>query len=687
MNKHAVTLSVLALVSSAVLAQAPGKGKKPARQVPVKAAPAKSGSEKSAPEQAGSRSAGKDPGPVVFTYGSDTVYKSEFERLLLKNRNQKETPTEESVREYLELYQNFKMKVKEAKLMQLDTNTAFKTELAGYRKQLANPYLTDKKATEGLMREAYDHMLTEVEASHILILCGENAKPADTLTAYNKALELRKRYLKGESFDSLAYRESEDQSARNNYGKLGWFSGFDMIYSFEKMAYQTPVGEVSMPFRTSYGYHIIKVSGKRPARGEVKLQHIMRTLQRDPGPEQVAEQKQVIDSVYAMLKAGAAFDDMVARYSQDEGSKPNKGVMNWIPANRLPEQFKDPVYELKNEAFSKPIRTPFGYHIVKLLEIKPIAPYKDLEESIKSKVTRDSRAESSKASVVQRIKNENNFREYPANLKAFATSGVDSSIFMAGYEYKESNFPGKTLFSLGEKTYTDRDFARYLISSSEGYEPGQSVFMKVNNIYKRYVEEQALAYEEARLEDKYEDFRNLMQEYHDGILLFDLTDKKVWDKAIADTIGLEKFHEANKKKYMWKERVHVLVFSSLDAKTKKAAMKMAQAGKSVDEIKAKLNKKITGAVVVTEMKAEQGESAETDKLYDKQGVVDIPDQNNQYRFYYVKGIVAPEPKMLKEAKGMVTSDYQNYLEKEWIRELRAKYPVTVNEEIVKTLFK
>lgn len=668
MNKHAVTLGVLALVTSGALAQKP----KPKITKPVATVAAVPVAKTD---------------PVVFTYGKDTVYKSEFERLLSKNRNQKEAPTEESVREYLELYENFKMKVKEAKLMQLDTNIAFKSELAGYRKQLANPYLTDKKATEGLMKEAYEHMLTEVSASHILINCGENAKPADTLAAYNKTLELRKRYLKGESFDSLAVKNSDDPSAINNSGNLGWFSAFDMIYPFEKMAYLTPKGEVSMPFRTRYGYHLIKVNDTRPARGEVKVQHIMRSTGANASQETIAEQKNVIDSVYRLLQSGKSFEDLVAQFSQDEGSKPNKGVMNWMASNsRFPEEFKNTAFSLAKDETSKVFSTPFGYHIIKVVDTKPVVSYKDAEESLKTKVGRDSRAESSRASVIQRIKKENNFKEFPANFKAFTTA-ADSAIFMEGYVIDEKKFTNKPLFSLGSKNYTQKDLAQYIQESHDHYEAGQSVYMMISNIYKRYVDEQAFAYEEAQLETKYEDFRNLMQEYHDGILLFDLTDKKVWNKAVTDTTGLEKFHAANREKYMWKERVHVLTFNCLDEKTKKTAMKMAAAGKSVDEIKAKVNKKITGALVVTEQKAEKGESPAMDKLYDKKGVVDIPNENGQYKFYYVTGIVAPEPKTLREAKGLVTSDYQGYLEKEWIRELRAKYPVTVNEETVKTLFK
>lgn len=670
MNKHTVTLSVLALVSSVAFAQKPAKSAAKTTAKPVAAPTVKMD-------------------PWVFTYGTDTVYKSEFERLLSKNRNSKETPTEENVREYLELYENFKMKVKEARLMQLDTFSTFRTELSGYRKQLANPYLTDKKATEGLVKEAYDHMLTEVNASHILINCNENAKPADTLIAYNKALDIRKRYLKGESFDTLAAKNSEDPSAIYNYGNLGWFSAFDMIYPFEKMAYSTPKGQVSMPFRTRFGYHIIKVNNTRAARGEVKVQHIMRNTGENASAETIAEQKAIMDSVYEMAQNKLnPFDELVAKYSQDEGSKPNKGAMNWFSgSSRLPEEFKEAAFALKEKGdVTKVFTTKYGFHLLRLVDTRPVASFKDVEETLKTKVARDSRAESSKASVVARIKRENNFKENKVNFNAFAQA-CDSSMFMEGYVVDEKKFTGKTLFSFGNKTYTDKDVANYIEASHDSYEAGQSVFMLVNNVYNRFVDEKALAFEEAQLETKYEDFRNLMQEYHDGILLFDLTDKMVWNKAVIDTVGLEKFHEANKNKYMWKDRVKVLTYNCLDEKTKKAAMKMAAEGKTPEEIKAKLGKKITGAVVVTEQKAERGENANMDKLYDKKGVIDIPNENNQYKFYFVVGVVGPEPKTLKEAKGIATSDYQNYLEKEWIKTLRTKYPVTVNEETVKSLFK
>jgi peptidyl-prolyl cis-trans isomerase SurA len=662
MKKIGIILSMLSVVSFNTYAQ---KSKVPVKPLVKPAPPAN---------------------PWVFTYGQDTVYKKEFERLLSKNRNEKEIPTESDVREYLDLYQNFKMKVKEAHLLQLDTLNSFKTELAGYRKQLANPYLTDKKVSEALIKEAYDRMKEEVNASHILINCAENAMPKDTLEAYNKLMEIRKRILKGESFDSLALQFSQDPSAQKNMGLLGWFTAFHMIYPFENQAYKTPIGQVSLPFRTRYGYHLIKVNDRRPARGEVKVAHIMIQTGPSASEETKNEARLKADTVYMKLQKGESFESLVAEYSADQSSKANGGLMNWFSSfSNFPDEFKTVAFSLSKGEYSKPFKTDYGYHIIKLADKRPVAELKELEENIKSKIGRDSRAESSRLVVAQRIKKESKYTEHAAVLKEFI-AGIDSSFLKGAWTPDESKINDKPIVTINTKSFTMRQFADFVKLLQEPREK-ESISMIVNGLFKKFTDEKALEYEESVLEEKYEDFRNLMQEYHDGILLFDLTDKKVWTKAVTDTAGLQQFHEANKTKYMWKDRVLVYTYSCLNEKAKKEAMKMAASGKTGNEIKTKLNKKLVGTVIITESKHEKGENPEKDKLWDKKGVVDAPNEGGAFKFYVVSGIIAPEPKALKEARGVVTSDYQNQLEKDWIQSLRSKYPVTVNEEVVKTLFK
>lgn len=655
MKKTALLLVLLGCLSTiGVFAQK--KAKKTIEKSPVIAEPVK-------------------PNPFIFSIASDTVYKDEFIRQLNKNRKEKNTPSEAELKEYLELYVNFKLKVKEAVAMQLDTNPNFISELAGYRKQLATPYLTDKKVSEGLMLEAYERMKTEVNASHILINVAPNASPADTLEAFNKISDIRKRALKSESFDSLAFKYSDDPSAKKNVGKLGWFTAFQMVYPFENRAYNTPMGEVSLPFRTQFGYHILRVNDKRPARGEVKVQHIMVRTGYGSSQEVLTSAKEKIEAADSALKRGESYESVVEKYSQDDGSKGNKGMMNWMPSlSGYPDDFKDICFSLKKDEVSKPFSTDYGWHIVKYIDYRPLGEYKENQELIKGKVTKDSRSEGSKAAVIVRVKKENNYKEFPANLKELSAK-LDSSFLKGTWKYDSINQSDKPLFSIGNKVYGQKEFAIYLAANQQAREK-ENAYMVAKTQFTDWANEKCLAYEESILESKYPEFNNIMQEYHDGILLFDLTDRKVWSKALSDTTGLEQFYQPIKGNYMWKERLVYDTYSCKDAKTKETAVKMFNSGKSEDDVFKKINKKLKGSISAKETKAEQSDVIAS-KLWNSKGVVDIAEPD-AFKFYLVKGVVPAEAKTLKEAKGLVTSDYQEYLMKEWVKELRAKYPVTLN---------
>lgn len=631
---------------------------------------------------------------VLFTFGSDTVFRSEFERIYSKNNTSKEQPDEKSIREYLDLYVNFKLKVKEAKVNGLDTLSSFRQELSGYRKQLAQPYLVDKKVTDQLVKEAYERMRQEVNASHILITCDENALPKDTVAAYNKAMDIRKQLLKGDSFDSLAVKYSNDPSAARNYGNLGWFTAFQMIYAFESGAYQTEIGKISMPIRTRFGYHIIKVIGRRPARGEVKAAHIMIKFQPGLTADQENESKAKIDEVYAKLKGGAKFEDLVKEYSQDESSLRNNGEMNWITSSgNFPAEFKDAAFALKNNGdYSEPVKTAYGWHIIKRIDRKPMPELKEVEETIKTKINRDSRSEINKQAVVERIKKENNFKENPAALREIMKS-ADSTLLQGKWEMAKAKNLNKPLFTVTGKTFTQQDFAQYM-SDYQTASKATSSDVAVQSMYKDFITFKMIEFEEAGLDKKYEDFRNLMQEYHDGILLFDLTDKKVWSKAVNDTIGLQAYYDKNKTRFMYKDRYVVNTYTCVDEKTAKAVQKMVSSFKSDEEIKTKMNKKNPKAVEITTRKVETGEDKLLDEVCKASGSapskcsrVIIPDANSKTTFQVLMEVIAPQPKDLKDVKGLITAEYQNQLEKDWLAELKAKYPVQINQDTVNNLFK
>ncbi|MBX7203828.1 MAG: peptidylprolyl isomerase [Bacteroidia bacterium] len=634
---------------------------------------------------------------VLFTFGTDTVYRSEFERIYSKNNTTKEKPDEKSIKEYLDLYINFKLKVKEAIRLGLDTLPSFKSELAGYRKQLAQPYLIDQKVSQQLVKEAYERMKYEINASHILIRLDENALPKDTIAAYKKIMDLRAKIMKGESFDSIAAKFSEDPSAVSNYGNLGWFTAFQMIYQFETGAYTTEPGKISMPVRTRFGYHLIKVIDRRPASGEIKVAHIGIRVPSSATSEQQMEIKSRVDAIYAKLKQGEKFEDLVKQYSEDERTAPQKGELNWFSGtnNSFPQEFKDAAFALKeNGSFSAPVRTSFGWHIIKRIDKRGLQPMAELEETIKSKIARDSRQDQNKRAVIDRIKRENSFTEFKPAFDELLKR-IDSTVLGSSWDSSKAGGLKKPLFGIGKQTFSQYDFTAYVYNYQTNLAGKVSVTAAIKGMYDNFVDSKVLEYEEAGLDARFEDFRNLMKEYHDGILLFDLTDKKVWSKAVSDTTGQLAYYEKTKNKYLYKERYQVETFTCADEKTAVAVQKMIKAGKTNDEIKAKLNAKNPLAVDIKINLSEAGENAAVDSFVTANkpgGDVKMikfmnPEAGNSKVFSVIRKTIPPQPKELKEVKGLVTSEYQNQLEKDWLIELRAKYPVQVNEITVSRLFK
>ena len=625
----------------------------------------------------------------LFTFGSQPVSKEEFLRVYNKNNSKNTSYSEKAIKEYLELYINFKLKVKAAEDLGMDTVPAFKDELAGYRKQLAQPYLSDKSVTEKLINEAYERMQTEINASHILVTCALEALPKDTQIAYNKIIELRNRILKGESFDSVAYYSSEDPSAKRNMGNLGFFTAFQMIYPFESAAYNTSIGTVSMPVRTQFGYHLIKVIEKRKARGEVKVAHIMINIG-DPNNTRVSDEKDTTNprnkayAIYEKLKAGGNWEDLCAQYSEDYYSAKNGGLLNWVSSSsRYPNELKEAAFALdKDGDYSKPVKTDFGWHIVKRLEKKEVPGFAEIKESIAQKVQKDSRSELNNDAVVDRIKRENNFNENQKNLKLFVAT-VDSTLLKAGWipdSTKSETQKATNLVSLGGESFSAWDFSKYLFEYQTPRN-GAALEGVVNAMYKEWVKQTCLNYEERNLDKKNEDFKNLMKEYRDGILLFDLTDKKVWSKAVSDTSGLKEFYETIKTKYMWKERADAAIYECADAKIAKKAMKMAKKGVIPDSIISSLNKSNPLNITIKQGKYERGENKWVDSVQWVVGIAKI----SKTKFIQIREVLPPQPKALNEARGLITSDYQAYLEKRWLEELRTKYPVVVNNEVLNSI--
>ncbi len=521
------------------------------------------------------------PSSSLGNIGNSPILVDDFVYVYNKNNvNAENAYQETSLKEYITLYTNFRLKVKEAESMGLDTNVAFISELDGYKKQLAQPYLTEKEVTQQLVREAYERMKEEVRASHILITVKPDADPKDTLIAYTKIKALKERIIKGEDFNTLARTNSEDPSAATNAGDLGYFTALQMVYPFEDAAYKTPVGSISGIIRTRFGYHILKTTGRRPSQGEIRTAHIMIRYTSGGSTEDSLSAYRKIDEISKKLAAGEAWSSLVKTFSEDVQSKDKNGELPWFSTGRMIASFEDEAFALKKAGdVSSPVLTPYGWHIIKLLDKKTLASFEELEPTLKQKVNRDSRSELNKKAFLDRIKKEDEFKENTVNVNATMLL-ADSTLTQGAWAYKAEDPKHKKtiLFTIKGTPYSRFEFYNY-VTGKQRTRTDVTPIVYMSQLYNQYVEESLTKWEEANLANKYVDYRMLVKEYRDGILLFQLMDQKVWTKAVEDTSGLKSFFNENKAKYQWKERSKATV---LNAASKDILTKAQQELKTSD---------------------------------------------------------------------------------------------------------
>lgn len=633
--------------------------------------------------------------PVLFSFNGVDVKKSEFLYVYNKNNaNDKDKYTLSSLEEYLELYINFRLKVHEAEKMGMDTISSLKEELAGYRKQLSKSFLFDREVNEKLIKEAYERMKTDVRASHILINIEEPGLPSDTVKAYKEAMKVRQRLLNGEDFEKVAKQVSDDPSASNNGGDVGWFTAFNTIYPFETAAYNAKIGEITMPVRTKFGYHIIKVTDRRPARGKVRAAHILISIPKNATEKQKQQAESEAFEVYEMATNGKDFGELAKLYSDDKFSSAKGGTLPEFGSNsNYVDEFKEAAFSLdKKGAISKPVKTAYGWHVIKLLDKVGLPSFEEAKPELKKRTERDSRSEMAKHELVKRVKEDYGFTEYTGNVRTLYKD-IGGELTKGKFVMQNKEGLDEPLFELAGITYTQGDFVNFLEENQKKKrsEPAEKIYYE---LYNKFVENTCLSYEETQLEDKYPEFKALMREYRDGILLFALTDEKVWSKAVEDTAGLEAFYETVKHKYMYKKRVDADIYSSTNEKYVKKARKMAKKGKfSTQEILDKFNTEEEKMnLLVQSGKFEPGDNPRIEEYLDEweAGVTDIflhGTDNNIYGFIHVKQVLEPMPKELNKVKGFVVSEYQEKLERDWIKSLRGKYDVNVNKGVLKLMAK
>jgi len=629
--------------------------------------------------------------PVLMEVNNVPVTKSEFLQIYLKNNNNPKYD-KATLDEYMDLFTRFKLKVAEAENLGYDTIPKLIRELNGYKKQLSLPYLIDSAKNESLVKEAYDRLTQEIRVSHILIKLKQNPSPKDTLAAYNRLLSIKKRIENGEDFATIAKTKngSDDPSAAKNGGDLGFFTAFQMVYPFEEVAYNSKLGKISDIFKTRFGYHILIRTDERDARGTMKAAHLMVSASKGVNKEETIKAEKKINELYQKLQnKESTWEELVELHSDDPSTNKKGGLLPIFGTGsktRMIPIFEETAFSLPNDGdISKPIRTEYGYHIIKRIEKKDLKSFEELKKEIQAKVNKDVRSKKTQDSFVEKLKQRYAAKEYPENLQWFYEN-LDSTYYTG--KWKGGKFESnKVLFSLKGIDYKQTDFQSYLAFKWRGM-PKQDNKSLVDKQYKNWIKTVVLKYEEDVLPSKYPAYKALLKEYHDGILLYEIMSDKVWNKAVKDTTGLKDFYEKNKKNYMWPNRLDATVYECLNMKIAKKVYKMLKKKKNTSkEIIKCINadSELNVDVKMDKFIPEKSDFINNDLSTYNVGRNKVYKHGKKFYVVYVTEKLEIMPKELSETKGMVTSDYQQFLEKEWIKELSNKHKVKVYYDVLYSL--
>jgi peptidyl-prolyl cis-trans isomerase SurA len=619
---------------------------------------------------------------IVMTIGGVPVTEEEFTANYKKNNsNVLDAKDKKTPAEYLDLYVNFKLKVLEAQRLGYDTARSFLEELKGYRKELSRPYLTDVTYNEEMVKTAYHRTQYERQASHLLILVAPDAQPADTLKAWNKISELRKQIIEGADFNEMALKYSEDPSAKQNKGMLGYFNAFQMVYPFEDMAYKTPVGQVSDIIRTRFGYHILKVHDERLTRGEIKVAHIMKMFPRQASQETIDNLKIKMDSIYKLAVSGQDFAELAKKYSDDKPSAAEGGVMNWFTSTNMVPEFAEAAFALKNDGDISPvIRTPYGWHIIKRIELRTTQPFEKMRAELESKIKQNPAiSEYSDEAFDHKLRAEYQLKINQENLDKLE-SLVGDSIKSKGWTEATNAMKDNSLIQFAKQSRTVGNFISYLNDqkfSAAAPNAGQQLNLMLN----KFIHQELIGYEDTQLENKYPEFARVINEYHDGILLFNISKDKVWDVASADSVRLQQYYDNTDKKYYFGDRFKgwIIKAKDNDMRIKVETLMDQQANAAKQEITDVFNTPSVNNVEITEVAVEKGENPIVD-YYIWSGPK--PAGFDETTTFVNGKVFHNEQKSLKDAWGLYSSDFQEQVEKEWINSLKKKYPVKINKKVL-----
>lgn len=616
---------------------------------------------------------------TLLTINNTPVSADEFISLYIKNTKATGAKIDKStLDDYLNLFINFKLKVQAARDAGIDTLSSFRNEYNGYIDQLAQSYFIDQETLDALTREAYQRMKEEVSASHILISIPETVTGADTLKYYQKALAARSKVINGEPFGKVALTTSNDPSVSRNNGYLGWFSAFQMVYPFETAAYSTPVDSVSMPVRTRFGYHIIKVHGRRPAKGQIKIAHIMVRVNPNASPQEMENARQKIVDIHNRLLNGESFAELAKKESQDNGTAPNGGELPWIRSGQIIPEFEEVAFALKDTGdISKPFQTSFGWHVVKLLDRKLPGEFEEMLPEIKNLLARDSRTMIIRTTFINKLKKEYGVKEFPAESAKHLTSLIDSTIFKGEWKVPSIKANPTVLVAKG-LNYPLSDLLQF-ISLNQQKSRNHSIQSFISFIYTDWVNQTIINLEKSLLPQKYPEFKQLANEYLEGMLLFEISNREVWTKA-SDSVAISTFYENHRDKYTWGEKIYFTVYQTPDSKIAQAFENALKKNPAInpDVLIKKWNKK-TQRVTYNQQVGFPDNPIISGYTQWNSGI-NIGVQNDKHVVVHINKTTTGEPKELNDCRAEVMADYQQYLEESWIQTLKEKYKVNINND-------
>lgn len=615
---------------------------------------------------------------TLLTVNGKSIPVSEFEYLYNKNNNQqleRQTPEE-----YLDMFINYKLKVADAEAHGIDTTKAFKDELEQHRVELAKPYLKDQAVEDALVNEIYSHMDRLVDVSHVMLRKGMTEQQNDSVK--HMLDSIRTLIVTGkESLEDMALKYSIDPQVKRNKGHMGWMKANTYPYTFENVAYATPVGEISQVMETPFGFHIIKVHGFKADPGKINASHILKLTAGLDSLEQQTKKAQ-IDSIYEIVKVGSAakFAEVAKIESEDPGSRQNGGQLSWFGIGEMVPEFENVAFALNDGEVSEPFATQFGYHIIMRHAHRGVPLLDDERESILRNMWRDDRRDMAKKAKLDAYLKSNkasietkNFKKINAALKGFAS--MDSTAYD-----KVVAMTDVAVAKIGKQRIFASEVAKSMTPDTN---MTPQAWMKIfEERTKSSLDAKATEMMTAELPEKYDDYKNILNEYRDGILLFEVSNRNVWDKALADTEGLEKYFQAHRDEYKW-EKPHykgTIIFTTGPAVTEEVKEFLNTYNGPAASLPAAIKQKFDRRAKAERVLAAEGDNPIVDNVAFGGERPDISKSRWSDYFSY-EGTILTQPQSAQDVKGLVSTDYQQVLEQEWVKQLREKYPVVVNTKV------